>query len=304
MADFHSFDSRTFQSTLPARGATRAERSPLIFSSNFNPRSPHGERPITETGAKYNSYISIHAPRTGSDKKLVTGFPVATNISIHAPRTGSDSILLLIFVKIIISIHAPRTGSDQTAPTFGKPILDFNPRSPHGERPCCIVCFFVLRLFQSTLPARGATTFPARPTSRPATFQSTLPARGATRAAAMRTGRHTLFQSTLPARGATQYQVLRGNRVVTISINAPRTGSDGIAYFAIEAFAISIHAPRTGSDNVQPLLLGNQTDFNPRSPHGERPQPRWFAICNLIISIHAPRTGSDDRDCLPARLFS
>ena len=134
MADFHSFDSRTFQSTLPARGATRAERSPLIFSSNFNPRSPHGERPITETGAKYNSYISIHAPRTGSDKKLVTGFPVATNISIHAPRTGSDSILLLIFVKIIISIHAPRTGSDQTAPTFGKPILDFNPRSPHGER--------------------------------------------------------------------------------------------------------------------------------------------------------------------------
>ena len=44
MADFHSFDSRTFQSTLPAWGAT-VERL-------------HRRRRIG---------ISIHAPRMGSD---------------------------------------------------------------------------------------------------------------------------------------------------------------------------------------------------------------------------------------------
>ena len=38
-----------------------------------------------------------------------------------------------------ISIHAPRTGSDFLTSFSVKPALDFNPRSPHGERlftPC------------------------------------------------------------------------------------------------------------------------------------------------------------------------
>ena len=33
-------------------------------------------------------------------------------ISIHAPRTGSDGRVLEADALIIISIHAPRTGSD------------------------------------------------------------------------------------------------------------------------------------------------------------------------------------------------
>ena len=58
-------------------------------------------------------------------------------------------------------------------------------------------------LFQSTLPARGATqgqkgAFHMR------IFQSTLPARGATVRAAEFGGRAEPFQSTLPARGATR----------------------------------------------------------------------------------------------------
>ena len=34
--------------------------------------------------------ISIHAPRTGSDRKLFRRKLFAALISIHAPRTGSD----------------------------------------------------------------------------------------------------------------------------------------------------------------------------------------------------------------------
>ena len=68
MADFHSFDSRTFQSTLPARGATEAIRQ-----------------------QRTSRTISIHAPRTGSDLEGRKKKGVTQDISIHAPRTGSDS---------------------------------------------------------------------------------------------------------------------------------------------------------------------------------------------------------------------
>ena len=79
-----------FQSTLPARGATRfsalsgsqakisihAPRtgSDLVKNDsmgrdhNFNPRSPHGERQHWESPKTSGKGISIHAPRTGSDK--------------------------------------------------------------------------------------------------------------------------------------------------------------------------------------------------------------------------------------------
>ena len=57
------------------------------------------------------------------------------------------------------------------------------------------------------------------------------------------------FQSTLPARGATNVQpLLLGDK--TISIHAPRTGSDFARYKMYCMLpAISIHAPRTGSDD-------------------------------------------------------
>ena len=57
-------------------------------------------------------------------------------ISIHAPRTGSDEPNLYIYLLLsTISIHAPRTGSDLQL--FAE--------------------FFFKFVFQSTLPARGAT---------------------------------------------------------------------------------------------------------------------------------------------------
>ena len=99
-----------------------------------------------------------------------------------------------------ISIHAPRTGSDDERGGIAGEV-DFNPRSPHGERPITTAGRATPVIFQSTLPARGA-THEMRHTYISIIFQSTLPARGATRLtrAGSGTGR---FQSTLPARGAT-----------------------------------------------------------------------------------------------------
>ena len=129
---------------------------PIPVWHNFNPRSPHGER---RNPGEYgeSGLISIHAPRTGSDirphvhRQGVGDFnprsphgerPAfcsihhdASRISIHAPRTGSDRGLRHKVAVLGISIHAPRTGSDE------------------NKLPVDGVCF----VFQSTLPARGAT---------------------------------------------------------------------------------------------------------------------------------------------------
>ena len=145
---------------------------------------------------------------------------------------------------------------------------NFNPRSPHGERRNMAVRAYPEKIFQSTLPARGATGTGA-PNSRSFLFQSTLPARGATQSATRREGAEVYFnprsphgerryrdatranerrfQSTLPARGATQQSQQNRQRP-----------------------AISIHAPRTGSDAEKSGIVMPQGHFNPRSPHGER----------------------------------
>ena len=124
-------------------------------------------------------------------------------------------------------------------------------------------------IFQSTLPARGATRDSWGNQRKQDVFQSTLPARGAT-AARVDLFPPERFQSTLPARGATSQNRHFCQRH-RISIHAPRTGSDQSDVAARVNRLISIHAPRTGSD-----------------AKGE-----YTCRCPSHISIHAPRTGSD-----------
>ena len=62
------------------------------------------------------------------------------DISIHTPHVGSDIDDGNDPVCINISIHTPHVGSDiDHAVTFGTE-ADFNPHSPCGERPRCVVC--------------------------------------------------------------------------------------------------------------------------------------------------------------------
>ena len=125
-----------FQSTLPARGATgrMPESAP---ARDFNPRSPHGERPVAAIQYQADRRISIHAPRTGSD---VSRSRLEYSTTDFNPRSPHGE-------------RRPKTsGKDER--------LDFNPRSPHGERLCCAQKTFGVPRFQSTLPARGATCDP------------------------------------------------------------------------------------------------------------------------------------------------
>ena len=102
-------------------------------------------------------FISIHAPRAGSDWDLHWS-PECQSISIHAPRAGSDivgvggKLFMGKFQSMLpvrgatlpvqirqpvsgISIHAPRAGSDPPPGARGSRWCNFNPCSPCGERP-------------------------------------------------------------------------------------------------------------------------------------------------------------------------
>ena len=81
----------------------------------------------------------------------------------------------------------------------------------------------------------------------------------------------------------------------SISIHAPRVGSDAYASFGDALPIISIHAPRVGSDGAFKLHPSSLTYFNPRSPCGERPLMDGTSLALYLISIHAPRVGSDAR---------
>ena len=124
----------TFQSTLPARGATCVSPFESRSASNFNPRSPHGERPANITDADLSLLFQSTLPARGATTR-VTRFVRTVPISIHAPRTGSDTQAI---GSKLLQVH-------------------FNPRSPHGEREHRYVMVSQWVEFQSTLPARGAT---------------------------------------------------------------------------------------------------------------------------------------------------
>ena len=103
-------------------------------------------------------------------------------ISIHAPRKGSDCIHHAAAFDELTDFN-PRSPQGERR---GWPLLllaqcyDFNPRSPQGERPALPFRAYALIIFQSTLPARGATPVHEQLLKQHQKFQSTLPARGAT----------------------------------------------------------------------------------------------------------------------------
>ena len=170
-------------------------------------------------------------------------------ISIHAPRTGSDLGAPALAARLMISIHAPRTGSD--------------------------ICFWnrstrVIRQFQFTLPARGATCrwaafrrFRPHFNSRsphgerpddlrvavaPQKFQFTLPARGATTCRRIRCARSACDFNSRSPHGERLENLLYPHRDVSFQFTLPARGATARRDALPIADGISIHAPRTGSD--------------------------------------------------------
>ena len=213
-------------------------------------------------------------------------------ISIHAPRTGSDSFRHAGVWYIPISTHAPRTGSDWFQIKQWASPRNFNPRSPHGERPPPMTSVSPPSAFQPTLPARGATLRSAFMVVSLVIFQPTLPARGATRSFPTPGLSDVAFQPTLPARGATLCSGLLC-QAQGISTHAPRTGSDILQTtlpVARQKFQPTL--PARGATN-SPISSGvRPSHFNPRSPHGERLQGRCRTIKTRGFQPTLPARGA------------
>jgi len=121
-----------FQSTPPVRGATLRPRSPdqvWRFQS-----TPPVRGATWITGCLSRHGVSIHAPRAGSDSRLLLsgcwleGFnprPPCGERPVRLATDGSEGI---------VSIHAPRAGSDGWSSDYRKNCGCFNPRPPCGER--------------------------------------------------------------------------------------------------------------------------------------------------------------------------
>ena len=157
-SNYYTTCLKEFQSTLPVRGATcprGVRRCPRRISihapragsdltcwiiirwwTHFNPRSPCGERRQISDGVSVVEIISIHAPRAGSDERYM----VSTNGDIKK------------FQSTLPVRGATGGGGEITSED-----INFNPRSPCGERPTEINRDDFTQLFQSTLPVRGAT---------------------------------------------------------------------------------------------------------------------------------------------------
>ena len=163
-------------------------------------------------------WISIHAPREGSDRPRDLRGPGRHDFNPRSPRGE----------RLAISWHLLQTREFQsTLPARGATLAAAEALD--------------LVIFQSTLPARGATlellgagvgkvisihapregsdAEQAQTDLTSVEFQSTLPARGATMRCSCLCWIRSVFQSTLPARGATANVHRFLDKICTVCIN-------------------------------------------------------------------------------------
>ena len=107
---FH--DSFRFQSTLPSRGATTCRRYGIIQKYRFQSTLP-------SRGAT-SLCLACHTSRI---------------FQSTLPSRGATKTLISLLSYVWISIHAPLAGSDSAIIAARFLQVDFNPRSPRGERP-------------------------------------------------------------------------------------------------------------------------------------------------------------------------
>ena len=204
-------------------------------------------------------------------------------ISIHAPRTGSDCLSTKCSrPDSLFQSTLPARGATATSSPTRPISTHFNPRSPHGERRGLLLC-----LLQFPLNFNPRSPHGERQNGCENHLRDT-----------------TNFNPRSPhgERRGCRRSALRNQ---SISIHAPRTGSDSITVTIAVEIHISIHAPRTGSDHgagdgfgvcdgfqstlpargatiVNKIIGRGIRDFNPRSPHGERRSEK-ISLTNISV---------------------
>ena len=143
---------------LSPHGERRGAVLRVLLQGYFNPLSPHGERPSAASVICMAGDISIHSPRMGRDTRWSPSTKDWRRFQSTLPAWGETSVRTVP--------GARRQRFQSTLPAWGetghkqqqRPALhNFNPLSPHGERPPDVKRCELAELFQSTLPAWGET---------------------------------------------------------------------------------------------------------------------------------------------------
>ena len=239
----------------------------------------------------------------GSDlEKLLRGCFQVSHFNPRSPDGERRFDKEANFWAMLISIHAPRMGSDRSLSRSSYRTLHFNPRSPDGERRVANAIFDGVRAISIHAPRMGS-DFVQRFITPPA----------------------SLISIHAPRMGSDQH--VRAFRVAAdISIHAPRMGSDlpplsGCGLFhvfqstlpgwgatattlAVEPVPVQFQSTLPGwGATPNPVIRSiRKTNFNPRSPDGERRSllslvlsemrfqstlPGWGATFNVIGDVGA-----------------
>ena len=214
-----------FQSTPPARGGDHRSLPSTAPSQYFNPRPPRGGRRFVTSAAPKASLFQSTPPARGAPRVLHSHGPNPSLTKSPPPARGATTTQG--------DSHAGDQEFQSTPPRGGR-----HPDHQTGHQHQNISIH---------APAWGATKSPLRRVICCLRFQSTPPARGATTVTAVPPA-SAVFQSTPPARGATTYSKADSIRAA-ISIHAPREGGDIRESDRLcRQTHISIHAPREGGD--------------------------------------------------------
>ena len=199
--------------------------------------------------------ISIHAPRVGSDARLLSIRRRLQNFNPRSPRGERhlrymDDFLVIEFQSTLpawgathairriavdgdISIHAPRVGSDAHARlTRPSGHSYFNPRSPRGERlqPLCPI---LSHLYFNPRSPRGERHWPIWASRIAGSYFNPRSPRGERLSMTKLSHALRYFNPRSP-RGERRGHLLHGLWQPSISIHAPRVGSDAFCLHVFE----------------------------------------------------------------------
>ena len=289
-------DSCNFNPRSPCGERPQADQPKKVTRPNFNPRSPCGERHVVEGLSILLTEISIHAPRAGSDfyrrLVLVAGNIFQSTLPVRgATWMGNEDCYAKAFQSTL-----PVRGATGRFDSDDKGSQHFNPRSPCGERPISPKSSTAIMTHFNPRSPCGERRLPNRRINYSTKISIHAPRAGSDSATSSGAMPYTyfnprspcgerlagdlvypflpLFQSTLPVRGATLFVRVYTRLPCVFQSTLPVRGATMISFSFCLLIGISIHAPRAGSDQPhrRPCLIN--TDFNPRSPCGERLQSR------------------------------
>ena len=230
------------------------ERRPVRYggsagSPDFNPRSPHGERPAWGSPSKSVQTFQSTLSSRRATRILRVPFSLSNIFQSTLSSRRATSQLDNFLIGFLISIHALLTESDVGCYQSGSiVIVNFNPRSPHGERRNRLA----VPLIHGLISIHALLT-----------------------ESDVRIVDHLFGQRDFNPRsphGERPSTSSRSGADISISIHALLTESDAHSAtreITCEKFQSTLSSRRATLPRNTVLSWMNY--FNPRSPHGERP---------------------------------